>query len=365
MPRPDDKRWMRECFRLAAKGKGRVSPNPLVGAVVVIGGRMIGSGFHARFGAPHAEIVAMNNALRRRRTLAGATLYVNLEPCAHFGKTPPCTQAIIAHGIKRVVAAMTDPNPQVSGRGFRRLRSAGVEVVEGILEKEARRLNEKFVAHITQGLPFVALKTARTSDGFVAKPDGRSRWVTTAKSRTIVHQLRSEYDGVVVGAGTVIADDPLLTVRRVKGRNPVRVIIDGKLRVLPSARVFNSRDGGKTILYTDRRNVGRVGPFRRKGVEVVLMRSVRGRLSVPEMLRDLSAKGIGSLLVEGGPATHRSFIEAGVVNKLYLFTSPRRYGSGIPAFGFRMPSMILRKRKDLRLIGDTLHEGNFSRRGRR
>ncbi|HTX18337.1 MAG TPA: bifunctional diaminohydroxyphosphoribosylaminopyrimidine deaminase/5-amino-6-(5-phosphoribosylamino)uracil reductase RibD [Bacteroidota bacterium] len=365
MHSPDDKRWMRECFRLAAKGKGFVSPNPLVGAVVVLGGKNIGSGFHEKYGAPHAEVVAIRRALRKRRDLGGATLYVNLEPCAHFGKTPPCTDAIIASGIGRVVAGMTDPNPQVSGKGFKQLRSSGLEVVTGVLGKESRQLNDKFVKYISSGIPFVALKAATTGDGYVAKPDGSSRWITNARSRRIVHELRSEYDAVAVGAGTVLADDPLLTVRHVKGRDPVRVVIDGRLRVGLTARVFDTRRGGRSILYTDRANDRRARPFRKLGVEVVLMESVNGRIPVRSILADLGARGIASLLVEGGPIAYRSFLEANAVDKVYLFVSPKRFGAGIAAFGPDAPRFELRRRRDVRLDGDTLFEGTVSFRRRR
>jgi len=364
MSHEEDERWMRECFRLAKMGTGNVSPNPLVGAVVVLNGKVLGKGFHMKFGGPHAEVLAIRNAMKWRSSLRGATMYVNLEPCAHHGKTPPCVNAIVAQGISRVVAAMKDPNPQVAGRGFNFLRSSGAEVVTGVLANEAEKLNEKFSKYITTGLPFVALKVAQTSDGFVASTNGASKWITTIQSRRMAHVLRVEYDGVIVGAGTIISDDPHLTVRHVKGRNPRRIVLDGRLRSPLSANLFNDRGRKETIVFSDRTQARKARNFRRKGIEVVLMKGRDGTISVSKILADLGKRGIASILVEGGPATYRSFLEAGVVDKMYLFTSPKKFGEGLSAFGSLIRIFALREKKKSRLAGDTLVEGRVVFRAR-
>ena len=210
---------------------------------------MIGKGYHQKFGSSHAEVNAIRNARKHHADLSGATMYVNLEPCAHYGRTPPCVNAIIREGIGIVVAAMQDPNPLVGGKGFAVLRNAGIKVVSGVLKAEAEKLNEKFVKYISTGLPFVALKVAQTSDGFIAKQDGTSKWISSSASRKTVHRLRSEYDAVVVGRGTAVLDDPKLTVRSVHGRNPFRVLIDGKLRTPLDAAMFNDKYRRRTIVF--------------------------------------------------------------------------------------------------------------------
>ena len=364
MNRSADERMMAECLRLARKGSGNVSPNPLVGAVVVLNGKVIGKGYHAKFGGPHAEVNAIRNALRSRSSIHGATMYVNLEPCSHHGKTPPCADAIVAHGIAKVVCAMKDPNPLVAGGGFRFLRNHGVRIVVGVMADQAERLNEKFSKFITTGLPFVALKVAQTSDGFVARTDGTSRWITTKRSRSLVHALRSQYDGVLVGAGTVIADNPRLNVRYVAGRDPRRVVLDGKLRASLSAHVFNDRGRSRTILISDRKQERKSRKFEKKGVEVVLMRGRNGEINVNKILRHLGRRGIASLLVEGGSATYRLFLKAGAVDKVYLFTSRKKFGSGLPSFAAPVRPFVLRDKKKIHLGGDTLVEGRVEFRAR-
>jgi len=359
-----DERLMAECLRLARKGAGYVSPNPLVGAIVVLNGKVVGKGFHERFGGPHAEVNAIRNALKKRMNISGATLYVNLEPCSHHGKTPPCVDAITAHGITRVVCAMKDPNPLVSGRGFRSLRSRGVEIEVGVMAEEAERLNEKFSKFITTGIPFVALKAAQTSDGFAARPDGTSRWITTKRSRTMVHALRSEYDGVLVGAGTIIADNPRLNVRHVEGRDPRRIILDGKFRAPITSHVFNDRERNRTILFSDRKQAARIRKVEKRGVEVVLMKAKGGAIPVNKILKELGIRGIASVLIEGGPATHHLFLKEGAVDRVYLFTARKKFGDGLPSFGKSVRPFVLRNKKKLRLGGDTLVEGRLKSRAR-
>ncbi len=333
MSRVEDEKWMQKCFSLAAKGAGYVSPNPLVGAVVVFDGKLLGKGYHRKFGDSHAEVNALKEARARHPNLRGATLYVNLEPCVHYGKTPPCVNAIIEGGISKVVAAMRDPNPLVAGKGFEYLRNAGVKVVAGILKSEAEKLNEKFVKYVTTGVPFVALKVAQTSDGFIAKKDGTSKWISTVESRKIVHTLRSEYDAVVVGRGTAALDNPKLTVRSVKGRNPFRVLIDGKLRTPVEAVMFSDKYRRRTIVFFGGAKTEKARTLQAKGVQLIPMKNSNGVISIPEILTVLAGKGIASLLVEGGQSIYRQFLKARAVDKIYLFISPKKFGEGLSAFG--------------------------------
>jgi diaminohydroxyphosphoribosylaminopyrimidine deaminase/5-amino-6-(5-phosphoribosylamino)uracil reductase len=360
MSRVEDEKWMNTCFELAAKGAGYVSPNPLVGAIIVLDGKLLGKGYHRKFGDSHAEVNAIKNALARHPNLRGATLYVNLEPCVHYGKTPPCVNAIVDEGIVRVVAAMKDPNPLVAGKGFDYLRNAGIKVVTGVLKSEAERLNEKFAKFVTTGIPFVALKLAQTSDGFIAKKDGTSKWISTAESRRIVHTIRSQYDAVVVGRGTAALDNPKLTVRSLKGRNPVRVLIDGKLRTPVGATMFNDKDRSRTIVFFGDAKTKTIRTLQAKGVQLIPMKHKNGVISIPEILTVLGQKGIASLLVEGGQSIYRQFLNAKVVDKIYLFISPKKFGQGLPAFGGVNRSYRI-KREGIRNIGgDVFIEGRLS-----
>lgn len=365
MSRGEDEKWMRECLRLAKKGTGYVSPNPLVGAVIVCGGRAIGKGYHRSFGEAHAEVNAVEDALHRRSDVNGATLYVNLEPCSHQGKTPPCVPMIIKHRIGRVVAAMEDPNPLVAGRGFTKLRRSGVKVTSGVLQAEAAALNEKFMKFITTGVPFVGLKVARTSDGFIARTDGSSKWITTTRSRTLGHVLRREYDAVLVGADTVIHDNPTLTVRHVRGKNPLRIVIDGRLRSPLSAHLYNDADRRQTIVFASRGAAGKVKALRKKGVQVVLMKGKEGEIPVRHILTSLAERGVASVMIEGGRTTYRYFLDARVVDTMHMFVSPKRFGEGIPAFDGFGKKFGLRDQRVIRVGVDTLIEGRVRYRGRR
>ncbi|MBI3192960.1 MAG: bifunctional diaminohydroxyphosphoribosylaminopyrimidine deaminase/5-amino-6-(5-phosphoribosylamino)uracil reductase RibD, partial [Ignavibacteriae bacterium] len=231
-----DIKYIKQCLTLARKGAGSVSPNPMVGCVIVKNGKVIGTGYHQKFGEPHAEVHAINSA---KESVNGATVYVNLEPCNYFGKTPPCTKLLIKSKIKRVVVGMLDPNLKVSGKGINQLQKAGIEVIAGVLEDEAKKLNEAFTKYIQTNRPFVTLKIAQTLDGKIADKNRKSQWITGAASLKYVHQLRVENDAVLVGAGTIKADDSLLTVREVEGRNPIRIIIDGNFNVSEDARIFH------------------------------------------------------------------------------------------------------------------------------
>jgi len=315
---------MTECLRLAAKGTGAVSPNPMVGAVIVRRGIIIGRGHHRQFGGAHAEV----NAIRAcRGTVRGATMYINLEPCCHHGKTPPCTDLIIRSGIKHVVIGMKDPNRLVGGGGIRALRRAGIRVTTGVMSKACNTVNESFIKHITIGLPLVTMKIAQSADGAIADYTGNGRWITGESARIDGHRRRAESDAVLAGAETIIRDDPRLTVRHVKGRQPVRVILDGKLSVGTSANVFTgARKHPVVIMTTERAFIQhrrKVSTLGKKGVTFIIFPGGR-RYHIPirDILLALGRRGITSLLVEGGPVTWGEFLNANSADKLLMYTAP-------------------------------------------
>lgn len=316
---------MLDCLSLAERGAGYVSPNPLVGAVVVKDGSVVGRGYHRRFGGPHAEIHALRQAGSRAR---GATLYVNLEPCCHHGKTPPCTDAIIKAGIKRVVVGMTDPNPLVNGKAVRLLRRSGIRVSTGTLRYECARLNEAFVTFITRDRPFVAVKIAQSLDGRINDGLGHHRWISNERSRKIVHALRARYDAVLVGANTIRTDNPRLTVRAVKGRDPYRVVIDGRMTTPLSARVYSDRNRQRTFLFVSgkasRTRKNALSVLRRRGVNIRELGSAGNYIvNLKSVLRQLHRNNVSSVLVEGGGQTFRNFVDAGLVDKFIIFVSPK------------------------------------------
>ncbi|MFH0788297.1 MAG: bifunctional diaminohydroxyphosphoribosylaminopyrimidine deaminase/5-amino-6-(5-phosphoribosylamino)uracil reductase RibD [Pseudomonadota bacterium] len=315
-----DIQYMKQALRLARKALGRTSPNPMVGAVVVRKGVVVGQGFHQKAGSPHAERLALDQAGGKAR---GATLYLNLEPCNHFGRTPPCTQLIVEKGVKKVVFGMTDPNPTVQGDGAEWLRSQGIKVVSGVLEQDCRRLNEFFIKWVTTGLPFVLLKAAVSLDGRIATRTGDSKWISNERSRRLVHQLRNQVDGLLVGIGTVLKDDPLLTVRLPKGKikDPLRIVIDPRLRIPGKAHILN--DPGKTLIVTGPQvPINKKKALETKGVEILSLPERKGHFSIRELLAVLGRRGITSLLVEGGAEVYGSFLMEGQVDKLILFMAP-------------------------------------------
>ncbi len=322
--------YMRECFRLARMGEGMVSPNPLVGAVLVRGGRIIGRGYHRRFGGPHAEVECLKHA---RGQVAGATLYVNLEPCSHFGKTPPCADLIVRSGIRKVVVATADPNPRVSGRGIRRLRSAGIVVDVGVLEEDARNLNRSFFLHIARRRPYVHVKIAQTLDGMIASRSGRPRWISSRESRAMVHRWRAQYDAVLVGVGTVIADDPRLTVRMHKGRNPATVILDGGLRVPEDAALFKADRHVFVITSASAltRSARKAKRLEKRGAILLGIRGSGITLNLYQAMKALYHHDIGSVLVEGGREVFSQFLRRGPVDELSIFLAPTVMGHGISA----------------------------------
>ncbi len=318
--------YMRMALALAALAKGRTSPNPMVGAVVVKDGRVVGQGWHRKAGTPHAEI----HALRQAGELAkGADLYVTLEPCSHYGRTPPCCEAVLKAGVKRVFAAMRDPNPKVSGSGLARLSKAGVEVevATGELHEAARRLNEVFLKWITTKMPFVAVKTAMTLDGKIATTSGQSKWITGEAARRRVHELRDVYDGILVGIQTIIADDPLLTTRLDGGKSPLRIVADSQARLPLNAKLVTDQTAPTVVAVTSAASTERVTALEQNGVQVVQVASdTKGRVDLADLLRTLGQRNVCSVLVEGGASLNDSLFCAQLVDKVYTFIAPKIFG---------------------------------------
>jgi diaminohydroxyphosphoribosylaminopyrimidine deaminase/5-amino-6-(5-phosphoribosylamino)uracil reductase len=315
--------WMKRALLLARKGKGRTSPNPLVGAVLVKRGKVVGEGYHAKAGEAHAEIVALRKAGKEAR---GSTLYVTLEPCTHYGKTPPCAPAVIQAGVRRVVVGMVDPNPVVKGKGISALRKAGIDVHSGTLEKECKTLNEAFCKYILMKVPFVILKVAATLDGKIATRNGESKWISSEASRRLVHRLRNEVDAVVVGVGTVLKDDPLLTARMRGGRDPVRIILDSHLRIPEDARVIGVSSSRTLIATTPLAPKDKIERLDKAGVQVLLIESKNGVVDLRAFLSKMGEMGVMSVLVEGGSRVNGAFLDEGLVDKFLLFLSPRLMG---------------------------------------
>ena len=319
-----DEQYMRLALRLALKGAGRTSPNPMVGAVLVQGGKIVATGYHRRAGGDHAEIAALKRAGKRAQ---GSTLYLNLEPCVHQGKTPPCTPALIQAGVKVVVVGMVDPNPRVSGRGVRRLRQAGISVRVGVLDRECRRLNEAFSKFITRQVPFVILKLAASLDGKIATSTGDSRWITGEAARAYVHRLRNQVDAVVVGIGTVSADNPRLTCRVSGGRDPWRVVLDGRLRISLTANVVRQRKREKTIVVTGpRASVKKARGIEKTGAQLWRFPLRGGWIPFSSLLKRLGRMGFLSVMIEGGGATAARALAEGVVDKVVFFYAPKIIG---------------------------------------
>src|SRR5882672_9255353 len=320
---------MQHALSLARKGIGLASPNPHVGCVIVRDGQIVGEGFHQYEWRDHAEIVALKSAGENAR---GATLYVNLEPCNHTGRTGPCTEAIIAAGVRRVVAAMQDPNPATSGRGFERLRAANIETVCGVLEDDARGLNEAFACWIRTKKPFVTLKSALTLDGQLALPKSQQRkkrnWITSEESRAEVQRMRHASDALLTGIGTILADDPLLTDRSGLPRRKrlLRVILDARLRLPPKSRIVQTADDDLLVFTTAPLTSAKARKLQNAGVEIVRAKTKNGRMDLPAVLKELGRREILSVLLEAGPALNGAALTAGVVHKLFLFYAPKIAG---------------------------------------
>ena len=322
---------MRRALEVARRGEGRVHPNPLVGAVLVKNGRILSEGAHERFGGPHAEV----NALRGIKKIpSGTTLYLTLEPCDHFGKTPPCTEVILRSGVRKVVFAMRDPNPAVAGRGYKKLKKQGVTVRAGVLEKEAQLMNRHYTYWIKNKRPYITVKVGQSLDGKIATRTGRSRWITGDSARQRAHELRRQSDAVLVGVSTVLNDNPLLTVRLPRrqaglpGRHPqpLKVVLDTSLKTPKRAQLLSKKSPGPTLIFTTRRAALRAKRYGGRAQVVVVPEKKAGRLDWRAILRELGRRGVTSLLVEGGGEVIGSLFSEGRVQEAYFFMAPRIIG---------------------------------------
>jgi diaminohydroxyphosphoribosylaminopyrimidine deaminase/5-amino-6-(5-phosphoribosylamino)uracil reductase len=353
-----DQNFMNHALELARKGTGLASPNPMVGCVIVREGQIVGEGFHQYDWRDHAEIVALKSAGEKAR---GATLYVTLEPCNHTGRTGPCTKAIIAAAVRRVVAAMDDPNPVNSGRGLEWLRAAGIEVFTGVCEEEARRLNEPFACWIRTKKPFVTLKSAMTLDGQLALlPSGKKKakdigkrddWITSEESRAEVHRMRHASDALLTGIGTILADDPLLTDRSGLPRRKrlLRVVLDSKLRLSPKSRIVKTSDDDLLVFTTAPLKSAKALKLQKAGVVVVRAKTRSGRIDLAPVLTELGHREILSVLLEAGPTLNGAALSAGIVHKLVLFYAPKIAGGNRVPFAIA-PRLTLPPLRDLRTL---------------
>lgn len=320
-----DEKYMQLALDLAANAKGQTNPNPLVGAIIVKDGVIVGTGFHRKAGEPHAEVHAFRMAGEHAK---GATLYVTLEPCSHYGKTPPCANLVKESEVSRVVVAMQDPNPDVAGRGIKLLRDTGIEVEVGVLEAQSRRLNERFIHNMLTNRPFIIAKYAMTLDGKIAAHTGHSKWVTGEAAREDVHHIRHEVDAILVGVGTVITDNPILTTRLKEGsgKNPIRIIMDSLLRTPAYAHILNV-DEAKTILVcSEDVKQEKIQSFEEKGITVLPVRHEHKGLVIDDMLEKLYQLGITDILVEGGSTVNASFLQSGAINKYIVYVAPKVLG---------------------------------------
>jgi diaminohydroxyphosphoribosylaminopyrimidine deaminase/5-amino-6-(5-phosphoribosylamino)uracil reductase len=328
-----DESYIQLTIEIAKKGEGSVSPNPLVGCVIIKDNRIIGAGYHQKFGEEHAEINAINSSAE---SLEGSTLYVNLEPCSHFGKTPPCVDRIIKEKIKRVVIGTLDINPLVSGNGVKALKKAGIEVKVGILEKECIELNKFFFKFITNKLPYVTLKAAQTLDGMIADKNNYSEWISSSESRKYVHWLRARYDAVLIGSETARIDNPKLTVRMVEGRNPYRVVLDSSLKLKSDLNLFKINSDNKTIVITSEKNkskLKKINQLEKLGVKVLFVKlDAQGRMQLKSVLKEIAKLQISSILVEGGSKIYSSFLKQKLFDDIFLFVSPKILGNGLKIF---------------------------------
>jgi diaminohydroxyphosphoribosylaminopyrimidine deaminase/5-amino-6-(5-phosphoribosylamino)uracil reductase len=350
---PADSQWMAQALRLAELGLYTTSPNPRVGCVLVKDDKIVGEGWHERAGEPHAEVHALRAAGNAAR---GATAYVTLEPCSHFGRTPPCADALIAAGIIRVIVAMQDPNPLVAGQGIAKLRAAGIEVESGLMEAAARELNAGFIARMTRGTPWVRSKIAASLDGHTALANGTSKWITGEAARRDVQHWRARSCAVLTGIGTVLADDPQLNVRTSSGaRQPLRVVLDSELRISGSAQILQ---GKPVLIYTACADAVRRSAIEACGAEVAVLPGADGKVDLPAMLRDLAQRGCNELLVEAGRTVNGALLKAGLVDELVLYLAPQLLGDaarGLADMGelTRLPGVALAW-NDVRQVGADL-----------
>jgi diaminohydroxyphosphoribosylaminopyrimidine deaminase/5-amino-6-(5-phosphoribosylamino)uracil reductase len=318
--------FMQRALTLAQQGKGRTSPNPLVGAVIVNAGKIVGEGYHQEVGGPHAEIHALQSANEKA---AGGTLYVNLEPCCHWGRTPPCTDALIQAGIAHVYAAHLDPNPKVAGKGIQQLEQAGIKVTVGLLAEAAEKLNEIYIKYVKTGYPFVILKMAMSLDGKIATSTGESQWITSPASRERTHEIRDEVDAILVGIGTITSDNPALTTRlpHKQGTDATRIVLDSRGRTPTSAKIFNPEsEAGVVIAVTPQTSTNNIAILEKAGAEVIVTPAKEGWVCFKTFMETLGARGITSVLVEGGGKVNASALASGVVDKAMCFVAPKFIG---------------------------------------
>ncbi len=321
-----DRKFMEHALALASKARGHTSPNPMVGAVIVRDGEIIGEGYHQRAGDAHAEVHALNQA---KGLAEGATMYVTLEPCCHWGRTPPCTESVIRAKLADVFVAMKDPNPQVAGNGIRQLEEAGIPVQVGICEEESRQLNEVFIKYITTQYPFVILKSAISLDGKIATASGESQWITSEASRLKGHEVRAQVDAILVGVGTVLQDNPSLTARfpETQNEDPIRVVVDSRGRTPLGAKVFNpDSKAGTLIAVTENAPVGKIEALQSAGADVLIIEAQEGRVCLSALMRELGRREITSVLIEGGGEINAAALQAGIVDKLMFFIAPKLIG---------------------------------------
>ncbi len=357
-------KMMKRAIVLARRGVGNTTPNPPVGCVIVRDGEIVGSGWHRKAGTPHAEVHALREAGEQAR---GADLFVTLEPCSHFGRTPPCADAVIAAGVGRVYAGTVDPNPRVAGMGIQKLRAAGITVRSGILESECRRLIGPFIRQMAAGLPLVTVKSALTLDGCTATATGDSKWITGEQARRHVHLLRAQHDALMVGVETVLADDPQLTCRLPRGaRDPLRVVVDSRLRTPLDAQIFRVRSTATTLVATCEQDEERLTPYRELGAELMVCREADGRVDLADLLAKLGARGIQSLLVESGGVLAGALLRQELIDRLVLFYGAKLVG-GVGRSPFagsgveKMSQAIPLQEMQFRRFGDDLMVSGYLR----
>lgn len=352
-----EERYMRRAIELAKQGLGWTSPNPMVGAVIVKDGRVIGEGYHARCGQLHAERNALGNCTVDP---AGATMYVTLEPCCHTGRTPPCTEAILERGIAHVVVGSRDPNPEVAGGGVAVLREQGVKVTEDFLREECDALNPVFFHYITTKTPYVAMKYAMTADGKIATRTGASKWITGEAARQHVHALRHRYTGIMAGIGTVLADDPLLNCRMEGGRQPVRIICDSRLQLPPDSQICRTAGQYRTIVACAGGNREKIAALERLSITVLDVPGPDGRVDPVRLMAELGAREIDSILLEGGGTLNEAMLQAGLVNKVYAYIAPKLFGgreakTPVEGQGFETPdTCVLLRPPQMTILGSDL-----------
>lgn len=349
--------YMKKAISLAKRGEGFVNPNPMVGAVIVKDNEIIGEGYHKIYGDLHAERNALANCIK---SPVDSTIYVTLEPCCHYGKTPPCTEAIIKSGIKKVVIGSFDPNPMVAGKGIQCLKKAGIEVVEGFMKEECDEINEVFFHYITKKIPYVVMKYAMTMDGKIATSTGESKWITGEKARKNVHELRHKYSGIMVGVGTVIKDNPMLNCRLDNMKNPIRIICDTNLRTPIESNIVTTSKEIETIIATSSNEESLLKLYKDKGCRIVKVSKKDEVLDLKELMNKLGELNIDSILLEGGGTLNWSALNSGIVNKVQVYIAPKIFGgknakTPVEGLGIKEISKEIKlKNKVIKNIGDDI-----------